>query len=537
MQKIQKICEALNTGVLEKEEAIAVSLLAALAGQNVFLLGPPGTAKSLIARRLASVFETSAYFEYLMQRFSTPEEVFGPISLAELKKDNYIRKVEGYLPVADFAFLDEIWKSSPAVLNTLLTIINEKKFRNGTDIKTVPLKALISASNETPPANQGLEALYDRFLVRLLLSPVQEKNSFEEVIQQAPAKSEVDIKEGDRITNKEFESWQVKIDKVKLSPETLNVIQAVRVQIELSNKDREQKIYVSDRRWQRAARLLKAGAYFCDRKITNLVDTLLLRHCLWSTDSDREPLQKIVEDAVQENGLNSAISFSTLEKNKNKLDQEIQNKLYYLEKIYETSAKIQGNTTGYLKYKVSYQRSPAYHHYRTLASSELVHEIFYIKENLLGTNVTTHPVDKLGNELKHITCIFNKQDSFNVTVQRNNLYIKKDNGDIYKRIDESLLIKPQIQFNKGDVRRDINTRLFSSLTKSAEGLISQLQKIRDEIDQKKEKLEQEIHSPFVLKFLRDLAITSVTEQIERINIAKTDCENFLSKINKAEKSQ
>ncbi|MGI9392594.1 MAG: AAA family ATPase [Parvibaculales bacterium] len=535
MQKIQKICEALSSGVLEKEEAITVSLLAALAGQNVFLLGPPGTAKSLIARRLASVFETNAYFEYLMQRFSTPEEVFGPISLAELKKDNYIRKVEGYLPVADFAFLDEIWKSSPAVLNTLLTIINEKKFRNGTDVKTVPLKALISASNETPPANQGLEALYDRFLVRLMLSPVQEKNSFEKVIQQAPAKSEVDIKNGDKITNKEFELWQLEIDEVKLSPETLNVIQAVRIQIEQSNKDREQKIYVSDRRWQRAARILKAGAYFCDRKITNLVDTLLLRHCLWSTDSDRAVLQKIVEDAVRENGLNSAISFSRLEKKKIKLDQEIQKELYHSKDIYKT-VKLKGEKIDYLQNTVFYSQYNEYN-VRDDPDHYLQNEVYYIPTTLMGMDKKFHPVDEHGNELKNIICNFSDQNSYSITVGHCDIYIKNDANDKYTRKGKSISIQPKIQFSKGNIRRGISPRLFASLKKSLIKLMKQLQATNDEIFQKRSKFEQETYSPFVLKYLRDIAITSVNKQIERINIVKIDCENLFSKITKADEAQ
>ena len=156
--RISKILYTLGQNIHERDEIISVVLLSALANQNIFLYGPPGTAKSLISRRLSKVFETKHYFEYLMQKFSTPEEVFGPISLTELKKDNYIRKTDGYLPTAEFAFLDEIWKSSPAILNTLLTIINEKIFRNGSNIEKVPLKILISASNEIPPPKSRIRS-------------------------------------------------------------------------------------------------------------------------------------------------------------------------------------------------------------------------------------------------------------------------------------------------------------------------------------------------------------------------------------------
>ena len=109
MQKrISNLLKQLNVNMHEREQILAITLLGAISGQNTFLYGPHGTAKSLISRRLACAFETSNYFECLMNRFTTPEEIFGPISIQELKADRYVRKVEGYLPTADFAFLDEI---------------------------------------------------------------------------------------------------------------------------------------------------------------------------------------------------------------------------------------------------------------------------------------------------------------------------------------------------------------------------------------------------------------------------------------------
>src|SRR5574344_2881674 len=130
-QRIKDLISYVNSALYDKENIVKISVLAVLAGQNVFLYGPPGTAKSMLSRRIADIFKNQKYFEHLMHRFCTPEELFGPISLQELKKDIYNRKLDGYLVDPDFAFLDEIWKSSPAVLNTLLTLINEHKYHNG----------------------------------------------------------------------------------------------------------------------------------------------------------------------------------------------------------------------------------------------------------------------------------------------------------------------------------------------------------------------------------------------------------------------
>ena len=159
-ERIKNLISSLAENLQEREDVISITLLGSLIEESIFFYGPPGTGKSLIARRISTAYHNQKYFEYLMQKFSTPDEIFGQVSISELKKDNYKRLTEGFLPTATFAFLDEIWKSSPAILNTLLTILNERLFKNGKIIENCPLKVIISASNEVPPKNQGLEASF-----------------------------------------------------------------------------------------------------------------------------------------------------------------------------------------------------------------------------------------------------------------------------------------------------------------------------------------------------------------------------------------
>lgn len=178
-EHIQRLIEWMSQGVYEKEQIIAVALLCAITGENMFLLGPPGTAKSMVASRLKMIFKDGKAFDYLMSRFSTPDEIFGPISISRLKnEDRYERLTTDYLPEAEVVFLDEIWKAGPSIQNTLLTVINEHIFHNGGQTLRTPMKVLIAASNELPAKDEGLEALWDRFLMRMVSNCIESDSAF-----------------------------------------------------------------------------------------------------------------------------------------------------------------------------------------------------------------------------------------------------------------------------------------------------------------------------------------------------------------------
>lgn len=321
LERFKQLLGEMNRGIYEKETEISLSLLAALAGESIILLGPPGVAKSMVARQLKTAFREAQSFEYLMSRFSTPDEIFGPVSIQKLKtSDTYERAVEGYLPTADVVFLDEIWKAGPAIQNTLLTVINEKIFRNGNREMHLPLKLLVAASNELPAKGEGLEALWDRFVIRIESRPIKLEKNFRamllEVKSEEQRASEVKSEErgvkeqssaaegkanSNAITAEEYAGWTERIDKIGVKIEVLDAISAIRKSLRAVNVDEaaeRRNIYVSDRRWKNIVRLLRTSAFMQDREEVNICDLLPIYHCLWQEPEERDAIRNIVIRAL-----------------------------------------------------------------------------------------------------------------------------------------------------------------------------------------------------------------------------------------------
>ena len=248
-------------GLVEREALAEMIALAGVAGEHVLVIGPPGTAKSEAVRRIAHAVE-GRIFEYLLGRFTEPSEIFGPVDLRRLKEGVVETETSGMLPEADFAFLDEVFKGSTAILNTLLGILNERVFRRGHTVVRCPLRVCVGASNALPE-DESLAAFADRFLVRIFVDPVPDPR-LEELLEAGWHLSD-SASGGDTV-------------EVPFSPATLadmDVLSAATRRADLTwvrphlahaiRQLRAAGIHLSDRRAVRAQRLVAAAAAIAGR--------------------------------------------------------------------------------------------------------------------------------------------------------------------------------------------------------------------------------------------------------------------------------
>lgn len=287
--RLETLIDELSQGLIERDLTVRLAVLAMLSGEHLLLIGPPGTAKSEVARRLVGALDGGEVFERLLTRFSVPEELFGPLSVKGLEDDRYERKTDGYLPTASVAFIDEIFKANSAILNALLTLLNERKFDNGNERQDAPLLALVGASNELPQ-DEVLQALYDRFLFRCHVKPVTDDNFTRLLVLDVAEEFQVD--EDAKLTRGEIEGIEETAANITVPRRVVEFLGAMRSYLA------SQEIYVSDRRWMKAVKMLKTAALTNGQDEVTIWDCWLLQHCLWNEPEERETIQTWYEERI-----------------------------------------------------------------------------------------------------------------------------------------------------------------------------------------------------------------------------------------------
>jgi len=294
--KIANIRKALDLSLIERSQEVDILLTALLANENALLIGEPGLGKSLLTRRMVECLDfADKSFEVLITKTSEPDELFGPYTLEAVKSGNYKRDTTDMLPESHVAFIDEVFNGSGAILNNLLTILNERKFRNGRSVLDCPLKCAVGASNVWPDSSSGeLNALFDRFMLRKEVQPVRRDKDrlwFGSV--------ELNLDPADKLTLKELADAHAEIKAMPIEDDAKECFRDV-----LSAAARE-GIRPSDRRTRKSMDVLRAYAYLDGHKSVATDSFTILADCLWTDPSPDmfKALCKILKKNASPSGL------------------------------------------------------------------------------------------------------------------------------------------------------------------------------------------------------------------------------------------
>ncbi|HNI61501.1 MAG TPA: AAA family ATPase, partial [Pseudomonadota bacterium] len=297
---LQELGRRLTREFLAKDEIIRLLLLSVVAGEHMLIVGPPGTAKSALVRTLAQSLD-ARYFEYLLTRFSEPNELLGPVDIQAFREGSFRRRTEQMLPEAEIAFLDEIFKASSAILNSLLGLLNERRVQIGAERVDVPLLALFAASNEVP-SDDSLAALLDRFLLRVR-SQNLEGFHFQQLLRIGLEHEKRLL--GGRSTAPSGPSGPPLLSakdilqlrrelagRLQFSDEFLSEYKALTAQI------RSEGIFLSDRRLIKMLKLCAASALCDGRTEADVSDLFVLKH-IWNTVEQADLLAGLVDPVLR----------------------------------------------------------------------------------------------------------------------------------------------------------------------------------------------------------------------------------------------
>lgn len=296
IQRLQQVARTLEGSFLGKSEAVRLMLVAALAGEHMVLIGPPGTAKSALIRMFAKLVDAT-YFEYLLTRFTEPNEIFGPIDIQKFRSGEYQRRMDGMLPLAEIVFLDEVFKANSAILNSLLSVLNERVYTVGSTVVKTPLISAYGASNEVPN-DEDLMAVFDRFLLRVR-SENLDSYHFQDLLQRGLAH------EVSKISG-EYERMQALVPSQALHDLSAVFAQRMRSFPEdflstykgLVFQIRAEGVSMSDRRAIKLLKLFAASAMLDGRAAPDNSDFFILRH-IWNNLDQAEILDGIVGPVLE----------------------------------------------------------------------------------------------------------------------------------------------------------------------------------------------------------------------------------------------